>query len=213
MSATPGSRRFLLLLFPLAMQIACSRPPADPPPPADSSVGATESNATRAPSGEPSGASAVDMVRGARLERLPAVTRSSVEKTLAAYETIRARLAEDKTEGIGQAAAQIARAASSAKEGAPGPVREPLEKLASTAAALEKIAGGDLAKVRAGFGEVSRALMGLLTAEPSLARGLYVFECPMTDTYRKWIQNQSEISNPYMGTGMLSCGTQATWQP
>jgi hypothetical protein len=136
-----------------------------------------------------------------------------VEKTLTAYETIRARLAEDKTDGIGQAAAQIARTASSAKEGAPGPVRSHLETLASTAAVLEKSAGGDLARVREGFGEVSRALVGLLTVEPSLARGLYVFECPMTDTYRKWIQTDSEISNPYMGTRMLSCGTQATWQP
>src|SRR5206468_5719099 len=209
-----GSRRLLPLQLSLyglplalAVQIACSQPPGGSPPPDGSTAPTTTGGSAGASSSGTSGASA----SGAG--SLPAATRTSIETALTAYETIRARLAEDRTDGIGRSAAEIAQAADSAKDGAPAPLRPHLETLAASAATLEKEAGADLAKVRAAFGETSKALVGLLAAEPSLAVGRYVFECPMTDTYKKWVQKRPELSNPYMGTRMPSCGTGASWEP
>lgn len=35
---------------------------------------------------------------------------------------------------------------------------------------------------------------------------LRLFNCPMAKPYGKWLQTESEISNPYMGRSMPRCG-------
>ena len=56
---------------------------------------------------------------------------------------------------------------------------------------------------------MSRALIAVLSAEPSLQQGRHVYECPMAKGYKKWVQVSEGVSNPYMGTDMLQCGTEA----
>jgi len=55
-------------------------------------------------------------------------------------------------------------------------------------------------------------MVALMVAEPSLSRGRHVFECPMANGYRKWIQPGANISNPYMGTRMPTCGSATDWR-
>ena len=78
--------------------------------------------------------------------------------------------------------------------------------MAEHARALSEV-DGDAEAVRTAFGETSRPLVAVLAAAPSLSKGMYVFECPMASGYQKWIQTDSEISNPYMGSRMLTCGS------
>jgi membrane fusion protein, copper/silver efflux system len=52
----------------------------------------------------------------------------------------------------------------------------------------------------------------LLATDKALAKGLRVFECPMVQGYRKWVQPSDEMANPYMGKKMLACGGESTWQ-
>ncbi len=59
--------------------------------------------------------------------------------------------------------------------------------------------------------KVCRAVVALLTADPELARGKHLFECPMATGYKKWVQTSEEISNPYMGKAMPACGAAAEW--
>jgi hypothetical protein len=86
-----------------------------------------------------------------------------------------------------------------------------LEALAAAAEALPQ-AGEELGAVRQKFANVSQHLVGVIAAEPSLAEGRYVFECPMVEGYQKWVQAKNEIANPYMGSAMLDCGMVSKWE-
>ena len=88
-------------------------------------------------------------------------------------------------------------------------MRDPLEDLSSAADRLARVERGDLDAAREAFGELSRALIALLSEDPSLQEGRYVYECPMVDGYKKWVQVSEGTSNPYMGRKMLECGTEA----
>jgi hypothetical protein len=57
------------------------------------------------------------------------------------------------------------------------------------------------------FGELSKAVLSLLVANPNLAKGRVVVECPMTSTYKKWLQTDEKVRNPYYGSTMVECGT------
>ena len=82
---------------------------------------------------------------------------------------------------------------------------------ADAAEALSRAPVDDPDAVRKAFGEVSRSVVALLAAEPSLREGLNIFECSMAQGYQKWVQKTETIENPYMGSQMLACGTKATW--
>lgn len=139
---------------------------------------------------------------------LPAATRADIDKVVSAYELVREALAEDRAD-VRLQSATLADAAQASSEAAPQSLREPLEELSSAARQLAEIESGDLNAARSGFGQVSRALIAVLSAEPSLQRGRYVYECPMAKGYKKWVQVSEAVSNPYMGSEMLECGTEA----
>lgn len=75
------------------------------------------------------------------------------------------------------------------------------------------IAAADLKAMRTAFGEVSRALLGVIQEKPELGEGLFVYRCPMTETYQKWVQVTKTMRNPYMGQEMLECGSKAKPEP
>ena len=139
---------------------------------------------------------------------LPATVRASIDTAVSAYEDIRVALADDRS-NVRMQALTLAGAAEVASESAPPTLRQPLDDLAVSSRGLAAIADGDLSQARTSFGDVSRALIAVLSAEPSLQPGRRVYECPMAKGYKKWVQLDDTISNPYMGSTMLQCGSEA----
>ncbi len=81
------------------------------------------------------------------------------------------------------------------------------------AAARELASSKDITVARKAFGEVSRALIGQVEANEKRKKGkadlpaLHLFKCPMASPYGQWLQEESTISNPYMGSRMPRCGS------
>jgi hypothetical protein len=139
---------------------------------------------------------------------LPAESAARIDDTVAAYDVVRGALAEDRGD-VRIPATKLADAARLASESAPDGVRKALEELSSAAKRLARLDGTDLSAARESFGDVSRALISVLSSEPSLQQGRHVYECPMARGYTKWVQVSEGVSNPYMGSKMLQCGTEA----
>jgi Cu(I)/Ag(I) efflux system membrane fusion protein len=123
---------------------------------------------------------------------------SPYDRVLAAYEAIRARLADDAT--AKEAGAAFVEAATAAS----------LAELATRGRAVAAATSVEAARTE--FGELSRLVVALVIAHPELQRAHFVYECPMVKGYRKWIQATSDMANPYMGKAMLACGGESTWR-
>ena len=136
---------------------------------------------------------------------LPAATMANIAEVLSAYESVRGALASDKSDVRAQAL-ELASAARSSVESVPEGLRQPLEELSGASQRLAELDGTDLRRARSAFGDVSRELIALLTAEPGLQKGLWVYDCPMAEGYSLWVQADEKVSNPYMGSEMLQCG-------
>jgi hypothetical protein len=132
-----------------------------------------------------------------------------LDDVLVAYERPRILLADDKTEGLSESADAMKTAAQNAAEKVP-PLKTQLDAIASAADTMK--ASSNLDSARKAFGELSRATIALGAAEPSLQKGRYVFECSMASGYKKWIQTSEQISNPYMGKTILTCGVASDWK-
>ena len=140
----------------------------------------------------------------------PAV-KADLGKALDAYEILHEKLATDSTDGLAEAAGTLSSSARAASAAAPDALKARLGSLAGTADTL-KTSSTDVTKAREAFAEVSRNVVALLSQEPSLTQGRYVFECPMTNGYKTWVQTASAITNPYMGSRMLECGAASEWK-
>ncbi|MFU8802970.1 MAG: efflux RND transporter periplasmic adaptor subunit [Bradymonadaceae bacterium] len=137
---------------------------------------------------------------------------SRASEAVSAYDKLRARLADDTTEGVGEHAATLEEAALAAREDATDEFAPRLEELAAKAEHFKHLADdADIDAVRLEFGELSRAMVAVLAGLPALNDELYIYECPMTEGYRKWIQVEEEMANPYMGKAMLQCGSPSDW--
>jgi hypothetical protein len=134
------------------------------------------------------------------------------ERILAAYERLRAQLASDKVASAADFE-NLAEAARTASAAFSGEAKGHLEQLASAAEPVDPGVAEGLDQVREAFGEVSQHLIALLSADPDLAKGRYVFECPMAKSYPKWVQQSESVSNPYLGPEMATCGVASAWQP
>ena len=141
---------------------------------------------------------------------LTADTRRHITSALAAYERVRAALVADRGD-VAAAAREIAAGAREARGGAPPALRAHLDGLVTEAGQLAGAPATDLPRLRREFGDVSRHVVALLTADESLARGVHVFECPMAEGYGRWVQPSADISNPYMGTRMPACGSETSF--
>ena len=139
---------------------------------------------------------------------LPTATRTSIDEAVSAYEDIRKALAQNRSNVRSEALA-LAGAAQAAAGSAPEKLRPSLEDLSASAQRLGAMQSDDLAEARRAFGETSRALIALLSSEPSLQPGRHVYECPMAKGYNKWVQLDETTSNPYMGSEMPECGAKA----
>lgn len=121
------------------------------------------------------------------------------------YEEIRLALAADDWDKTKKSASALAGAAEKASAAAEGDVKT---ALAGIAAAAKAVAGAsDIEASRAQpFGDLSKHTIGLIAKTPGLDKGVTCYRCPMAKAYKKWIQLDSEMANPYMGKRMLKCG-------
>jgi Cu(I)/Ag(I) efflux system membrane fusion protein len=127
------------------------------------------------------------------LAALAVPASAAVADGLAApYLHIQVALANDSTDGVGDAARAIA--AEAAGMG---------EQAAAIGAAAEALADAtDLQSARDAFGPLSDALIAY---GRDVGFGeLRLAYCPMVD--KEWLQATSEIRNPFYGSMMLTCG-------
>jgi len=129
---------------------------------------------------------------------------------LARYEGIRAALAKDAVKSITADAGKLEKSARAAASAATGDISKRWTGVADAAKHLHDMSKDDPDSVRKAFGELSQALIAVLSADKALAKGLHVFECPMAQGYKKWVQAKAELENPYMGTRMLKCGSKSS---
>ncbi len=135
-----------------------------------------------------------------------------LETVLSSYETVRAELSRDEIDKTTTSAGALERAAGDAGAVAPPKLQPALAKLGEAAKRLKDMPKTDNDAVRREFGQVSEALVQLLSAEPSLRSRRYLYECPMAQGYKKWVQTAETVSNPYMGQQMPRCGTASQWE-
>jgi hypothetical protein len=137
---------------------------------------------------------------------------SSLSAMLTEYEAIRALLARDATAGIGEASERLADHATRSASSLPQ-TSGTLTSIAQNARSLKEASGRGLPETRRSFGELSRAVIDLLARDATLRAGRWVFECPMADGYKKWVQTTDSVANPYMGKSMPSCGEASSFTP
>lgn len=143
---------------------------------------------------------------------LPDPALAALGNALTAYEEVRAALAADRLEPVAPAArvaAEQIRAAAGALAGSPAPIIDCVKQAADNAGALAK--AGSLEEARARFGELSRFLVALASADPRLQVGWHLFRCPMAKGFNVWLQRPPAIENPYMGQSMATCGSELAW--
>ena len=139
-----------------------------------------------------------------------ATDTKAAKSALGRYESIRASLARDDI-GVALAEAKsLESSARSASAKATGAAKQQWTEVAQAAARLSALPKGDADAVRKAFGDVSERVIAVLKANKQLAQGLFVFECPMAQGYKKWVQPAPKLENPYMGTKMLECGSKST---
>ncbi|MFA6955018.1 MAG: hypothetical protein WC538_04015 [Thermoanaerobaculia bacterium] len=140
------------------------------------------------------------------LSSLPEASRVPFGAMMAGYDSIHAALASDKTDGVAGGATALAGAARLLQTSATEPSKTFYLAIATEADDLAANAG-DITKARQQFGELNKGMISLLVANPDLAKGRVVVECPMTKNYRKWLQTDEKVRNPHYGSTMLECGT------
>ena len=125
-----------------------------------------------------------------------AVRASDATKNIvSSYLQIQMALAADKMDGVKAAADAIAKQAQSM-----GAAGEPVAKAAKGVAAAR-----DLNAARTAFGPLSDAVIAAAKAEDwKDVSGVSIGYCPMVN--KSWIQKGSQVSNPYYGSQMLTCG-------
>jgi type IV secretory pathway VirB10-like protein len=138
---------------------------------------------------------------------IPPAVPGPVGEVLDAYENVRAKLADDDSAG---ALTYVDKIAASAKDAgsaaAAGPTAKPLADIAAAAEKMNGYKPAQMEEIRMAFGELSKATVALLVADPSLQTGRFLFLCPMAKGYQKWVQTTQKLQNPYWGKQMLDCG-------
>ena len=137
-------------------------------------------------------------VVGACAPKQPAAPKAgtAMSPIVEPYLAIQAVLAKDSVAGVKANADQIATAAAVL-----GP---PAVKIDT--AAVQLASAVNLTEAREKFGTLSDAIVAYMDGSRLPApEGVRIAYCPMVQ--KPWLQQGSEIANPYYGTGMPSCGS------
>lgn len=137
-----------------------------------------------------------------------------LDSTLAvkAYEVVRLALAADDLAAAKKGAAAFAGVvkaqASSSKSGSDKAAYVGMETAAKKLASTK-----DFASARLAFGDLSKHIISYLSGVPTRSKGLTAYQCPMAKGYKKWVQTDAKMANPYMGKKMLMCGGKTSFSP
>lgn len=126
--------------------------------------------------------------------------KHATNKLLRAYSAIRIALAMDSLKNAKQTSKHFARQAKSRVKGKLG------RGMIVAAKRIQK--SKTIANARLAFGGLSKQIIVYLTNNRKQARGVKVYFCPMAKGFKKWVQVQGKMANPYMGKRMLMCGSQ-----
>lgn len=202
---------FLSLLLAAGVVAGCGSEAPEGAQDAGPEGGAAPAGADPASSAPSSAPSSVDPGALAPGGYGPAV-RDALEGALADYEELRDLLAADRLQGLEPGGRELAgrlRAAADAVEADSGAAANLLDEAVRIAESL--VAASDLETAREAFAELSRALIPVVGADPSLAEGWAVFECPMVEGFGRWMQPGETADNPFMGPEMATCATPSEW--
>ena len=133
----------------------------------------------------------------------------AIGEVLAAYAAIHGELVVDKTDGVAAAADKLAESAAKAGESAAEAVKAHYAELTKAAGELAKAT--DVKAARLAYGEVSKHVVMIMEMSPDLSSVHHVFECPMAEGYKKWVQASDKLANPYMGSSMPDCGAEVAF--
>lgn len=142
------------------------------------------------------------------IELAPA-TLTSLGRALDAYESIRSALAADRLAGIATYARDLSTALRASSTGLQLEVSHALEGAAKASDRLADVTTLD--EARNALGNVSEVVVALVMSNKELQRGWHRFSCPMAKGFGEWVQRSPDISNPYMGTKMPTCGSSEQW--
>lgn len=142
---------------------------------------------------------------------VPTEAIDALRPLLVAYDKAHAALTGDTLDGV----ADSGRAMAEASRAARAHIKD--QTLAALLVDVEnkgrKLGDGDIEAVRLTYGDLSKSLLGLVSAIAPLREGRFVFECPMAKGYQKWLQREPNLRNPYFGSSMLTCGDEGRWSP
>jgi Cu(I)/Ag(I) efflux system membrane fusion protein len=175
-----------------------------------------ETEESAAETGAASPADPYANVRGLPEQHYPPAVVEPLTTALATYAEVSDLLSEDRIDGLPARAARLRRALELAADGAGadlGAAASLMDEAARTAGSLER--AGDLETARGAFAELNRALLPVVGADPDLAAGWTVYECPMTEGFGRWMQagdGSEDLENPFMGQEMLVCGGALPWE-
>lgn len=141
---------------------------------------------------------------------VPDALRGALGKALVQYDVAASALVSDDLAGLKAPAGELERLLGEAQAAASAAISPQLKDAAAAAKGIG--AAADLEKARHGFGELSRALIQIVGRSSSLAKGRFVFRCPMAKGYKKWMQSSADLRNPYMGQAMPGCGSTSDWK-
>lgn len=141
---------------------------------------------------------AVSVSAGAMAQpKAPAKAGAQEEVVVNGYLAIQGLLAADKTDGVSSEAAKLEKAV--AALGKQDKSLEPMK------AQVKALAGAkDLAAMREAFKPVSASFIQYAQRSYKGARKLGVYHCGMANG--SWVQEGTDVRNPYYGAEMLSCG-------
>jgi Cu(I)/Ag(I) efflux system membrane fusion protein len=144
---------------------------------------------------------------------LDAPVRETAETALAAYEAAHELLVAGRLDGLAGRARRLEDALEATREALrPEPGSGAERALVEGAGAARALAAArEVGAARGAFAELSRYLIPFVAADPTLSAGWQVFECPMIETFAKWIQRSPQLANPYTGEAMGGCGNPTDW--
>ncbi|MEZ4361306.1 MAG: SCO family protein [Kofleriaceae bacterium] len=136
---------------------------------------------------------------------LDAAGQRELQPVLAKYDALRRQFAEDDLKAA-QATARTFEVDD------PATAIKSRAVLAALAARVAK--AKDLDDARLAFADLSQEVVGLMVDNPALRSGWTLFRCPMAPSYKKWVQVDKTLQNPYWGKKMLTCGSSMPdWNP
>ena len=129
-----------------------------------------------------------------------------------AYEVVRLALAADDLAAAKKGATALA--AQSKAQGTTAKSATDKTACAGMTTAANKLASAkDFAAARLAFGDLSKNVISYLSGAPTRSKGLTAYQCPMAKGYKKWVQADAKMANPYMGKRMLMCGGKTKLTP